>query len=135
MQISRLMTSSSQLCFDQIWWTKVSQPILIRYVWFFAVRSYLRCSNMNLTFLLPWQHIWFQTSTTFKASLAIFCVLFFIFANGASSAWSSNHVNSWPCSVFLSRKPLKYWDQVRGHWKNDGIRARSGLPRGHDFFI
>ena len=40
MQISLVMTSYTQLSFDQIWWKKISQPIFIRNVSFFAVRLY-----------------------------------------------------------------------------------------------
>ena len=40
MPISSAMTSFNQPSFDQIWWKKISQPICIRNLWFFAGRVY-----------------------------------------------------------------------------------------------
>ena len=38
MQISQAMTSYTQPNFDQEWWKKMSRPVCIRIIWFFAVR-------------------------------------------------------------------------------------------------
>ena len=46
MQISLVMTSYTQPSFDQIWWKKISRPIFMRNVSFFAVRFYLMCSKV-----------------------------------------------------------------------------------------
>ena len=70
----------SQQNFDQIW--RISQPICIRNVWFFACKMFDSLHslsvphNMSLTIWLPWQRTGFQTFPLLKAFLAIFGVPF-----------------------------------------------------------
>ena len=52
MQISQVIMAYTQPNFRQMWWKKISQPIWIKNVWFFAVRFYKRNSF--------WQHTKFQ---------------------------------------------------------------------------
>ena len=112
MQISQMMTSYTQPNFDQIWWKKISQPICIRNVWFFAVQF--------LTVLLPWQHTGFQTYPILKTFLATFSVQFHIckwclvYMIQQAYQYVSFVV---PLSVFLSWKSLTYWNQVGEDWK------------------
>ena len=62
MQISEVLTSWTQLNFEQLWWKKISQPI--------CQKCLILCSkilldvlhNMSIPVLLPWQHTGFQTS-------------------------------------------------------------------------
>ena len=116
MQISQVMTSYTQLNFDQMWWRKITQPICIRNVWFFCSKILLKMlHSTSLKVLLPYQHTGFQTSQISKAFLAAFGVPFFIFANGTSYAWSSRHINMlpWFCFPLVAFFELKITDILK----------------------
>ena len=90
--------------------------------------------NMSLTLLLLCQHSGFQTSSILKAFLISGHLWrsIFIVANGASSAWSSQHfalgrVRGFVI-CFLSWESITYWKQVGGDWKE-------WVAMGREYFI
>ena len=111
----------------------ISQPVCNRTVWFFAVRFYYRC------FTICDYPSWYYDNILSSRLLRYYiCKCFFghpfsvslIFANSASSVWSSKHINMFGqvhglVWCILHSTSLKCCNKVRGDWKRVGCHGNT----------
>ena len=107
--------------FDQVWWTKISEPVCIRNVWFFAVRFYC-ASQYELNSFVSIATYWVPELPNIKGFSGHLWHSMFIFANGGLYVWSSMHMNilARVCDTiecFLCWKSPTDWNKVGGDWK------------------
>jgi len=95
----------------------------------FYQKCLILCSKVHLNVLhntsltvVTMATYWVPDLPNIKGISGHLCHSILTFANGASYAWSSKHINmlAWVCGLvwcFLSWKSLTYWNQVGGDWK------------------